>query len=172
MKKLIIVTGPMGVGKTVVGTALADTMGRTAFIDGDWCLDIHPFIGNKETKDMAMSNIVFMIKNYCRCSESDSIVLSWVMSENTIQKIISNVNDIELMTYIVTLVCSKESLVARWSKDMTVKWRTNELLASSIKSIENYEKRRDTILIDTSDIGVKLVVDEIKVKLASKDYLY
>jgi Shikimate kinase len=51
MKKLVIINGPMGVGKSTVGKIFCDKLGRAAFIDGDWCLDIHPFVGNKETKN-------------------------------------------------------------------------------------------------------------------------
>ncbi len=51
--KVIILNGPMGVGKTAVGKYIADHTPGTAFIDGDWCLDIHPFVGNRETKTMA-----------------------------------------------------------------------------------------------------------------------
>ena len=47
--KIIVLNGPMGVGKTTIGKYIADTNIGTAFIDGDWCMDIHPFIGNHET---------------------------------------------------------------------------------------------------------------------------
>ncbi len=47
--KVIILNGPMGVGKTTVGKHIADHNPGTAFIDGDWCMDIHPFVGNRET---------------------------------------------------------------------------------------------------------------------------
>ena len=40
--KVIIINGPMGVGKTTVGKYIAKKYAGTAFIDGDWCLDIHP----------------------------------------------------------------------------------------------------------------------------------
>ena len=40
--KVIILNGPMGVGKTTVGKYIADHYPGTAFIDGDWCLDLHP----------------------------------------------------------------------------------------------------------------------------------
>lgn len=62
VKKIIIVNGPMGVGKTTVGKLICNKLGRAAFIDGDWCLDIHPFVGNKETKAMAIDNILYMAK--------------------------------------------------------------------------------------------------------------
>ncbi len=34
--KVIILNGPMGIGKTTVGTCIADKYPGTAFIDGDW----------------------------------------------------------------------------------------------------------------------------------------
>jgi shikimate kinase len=74
MKKFITINGFMGVGKTTVGKRVCDILGRTAFIDGDWCFDIHPFIGNRETKDMAIDNILHLSKNYYKCSECDSVV--------------------------------------------------------------------------------------------------
>ena len=37
--KVIILNGPMGVGKTAVGKYIAEATPGTAFIDGDWCLD-------------------------------------------------------------------------------------------------------------------------------------
>lgn len=42
--KVIIINGPMGVGKTTVGKYIAEKWEGTAFIDGDWCLDLHPFV--------------------------------------------------------------------------------------------------------------------------------
>lgn len=54
---VIVINGPMGIGKTTVGTYIADSNPGTAFIDGDWCMDLHPFVGNKETRDMAVNNI-------------------------------------------------------------------------------------------------------------------
>jgi len=54
--RVIIINGPMGVGKTVTGKLIADKNPGTAFIDGDWCMDIHPFVGNRETKAMAIDN--------------------------------------------------------------------------------------------------------------------
>ncbi|MCR5805369.1 MAG: hypothetical protein K6G47_14035 [Clostridia bacterium] len=46
----------MGIGKTTVGTYIADSNSGTSFIEGDWCMNLHPFIGNKETRDMVMNS--------------------------------------------------------------------------------------------------------------------
>ncbi len=45
--RVIIINGPMGVGKTTIGKYIATKYAGTAFIDGDWCLDLHPFVGNR-----------------------------------------------------------------------------------------------------------------------------
>ena len=54
---VIVINGPMGIGKTTVGSYISDSNPGTAFIDGDWCMDLHPLVGNKETRDMAVNNI-------------------------------------------------------------------------------------------------------------------
>lgn len=161
LKKFIIITGPMGVGKTTIGKLLCDRLGRTAFIDGDWCIDIHPFVGNRETKDMAIDNIIHIAKNYYKCSESDNIVLSWVMSQNTIDKIILGLSDLDLQICSITLICDKEALINRWHKDLTTEWRLDEWLESSLNSLENYSNRTNTIKIDTSKINADSVISEI-----------
>ena len=161
MKKFIIINGPMGVGKTVTGKLLCDKIGRAAFIDGDWCLDIHPFIGNKETKSMAIDNIIYMTKNYNLCSECDIIVLSWIMSENTIEKILHGLINVGIKIYCITLICDKDSLIERWKNDKIVEWRNDEQLNQSLKSIEDFTKRNIENIIDSSKMSIDNVIDKI-----------
>lgn len=156
-----MITGPMGVGKTTVGKKLSDTLGRTAFIDGDWCLDIHPFVGNKETKNMAIDNILHMVKNYYFCSECDTIVLGWVMSINTKNKIFSGLSAIDLKIFDFTLICNEKSLIERWNKDIYTEWRNDEELKNSLKSFEDYNNHKNTNLIDTSNISADITVNKI-----------
>ena len=165
MKKFIIINGPMGVGKTVTGKLLCDKIGRTAFIDDDWCLDIHPFIGNKETKSMAIDNIIHMTKNYNICSECDTIVLSWIMSENSIEKIFYGLKDIELKRNCITLICDKETLIERWKNDKIVEWRNDEWLNESIKSIEDFKRRINKDLVDNSKMSIDDVINKIIEKI-------
>ena len=73
--RAIIINGPMGVGKTTIGKYIAEKYEGTAFIDGDWCLDIHPFVGNRETKTMAIDNILHMVDNYRKGSICKMIIL-------------------------------------------------------------------------------------------------
>ena len=162
MKTFIFITGPMGVGKTAVGTALCDALGRAAFIDGDWCLDIHPFVGNRETKAMAVENILHMARNYRDCSECDTVVLSWVMSENTVREISAGASALGLRVCSVTLTCGEEALTERWKQDEITPWRTDEELAASLRSLPGYSRRTGTHLIDTSELSVAAVAEKIR----------
>ena len=50
MKTLIVLNGPMGVGKTTVGKELCRRLTPSIFLDGDWCWDLHPFSVTDATK--------------------------------------------------------------------------------------------------------------------------
>lgn len=49
-KRVIFLNGPMGAGKTTVGRLIQRSLAGCAFIDGDWCMDLEPFVGNSETR--------------------------------------------------------------------------------------------------------------------------
>ena len=158
--KVIILNGPMGVGKTTVGKYIADHHPGTAFIDGDWCLDIHPFVGNQETKAMAVDNILHMIGNYQKCSVCSMVVLVWLMDEPwVIQKITQGLSALQAEVKNVTLTCSRESLIARWKEDHACEWRTDEWLNVSLKSLPGFESMENTI--DTTGRSVEQVAELI-----------
>lgn len=156
--KVIILNGPMGVGKTTVGKYIADHHPGTAFIDGDWCLDIHPFVGNQETKAMAVDNILHMIGNYQKCSVCNMVVLVWLMDEPwVIQKITQGLSAMQAEVKNVTLVCSRENLIRRWKDDHNCEWRTDEWLNVSLKSLPGFASMEN--IIDTSDLSVEQVAE-------------
>ena len=162
--KVIILNGPMGVGKTTVGKYIADHHPGTAFIDGDWCLDIHPFVGNQETKAMAVDNILHMIGNYQKCSVCSMVVLVWLKDEPwVIQKITQGLSAMQAEVKNMTLVCSRESLIRRWKDDHDCEWRTDEWLNVSLKSLPGFASMEN--IIDTSDLSVEQVAELVMLGL-------
>lgn len=158
--KAIILNGPMGVGKTTVGKYIADTNAGTAFIDGDWCLDIHPFVGNRETKAMAIDNILHMINNYRKCSFCQMIVLVWLMDDEWVrQSIVDGISSMELEIKCVTLMCDKEELIRRWKKDDKCEWRTDEWLKVSLKSLPQFINQER--VINTTDLSISEIAEMI-----------
>ena len=158
--KVIIINGPMGVGKTTVGKYIADHHPGTAFIDGDWCMDIHPFVGNPETRAMAVDNILHMIGNYQKCSVRSMVVLVWLMDDPKVkEKIMDGLSAFKAEVKDVTLVCNRENLIRRWENDLKCEWRTDEWLNVSVKSLPGFAAMDH--VIDTSDMPVDRIANLI-----------
>ena len=99
-------------------------------------MDLHPFIGNHETKAMAIDNILHMIRNYLSCSVCKMIVLVWLMDEPwVIRSITEGIAAMQAEAQVVTLICNKKNLISRWKNDLTCEWRTDEWLHVSLKSL-------------------------------------
>ena len=155
---VIILNGPMGVGKSSVGKCIAGRNPGTAFIDGDWCMDLHPFVGSPETKKMAVDNILHMIDNYRQCSVCRMVVLVWLMDDPwVLRSITEGLASMGLSVKTATLVCSREDLISRWKNDRACEWRTDEWLKVSLKSLPGFAAM-DNVL-DTSGLSVDRVAD-------------
>ena len=158
--KVIILNGPMGVGKTTVGKYIADHYPGTAFIDGDWCLDLHPFVGNRETKAMAVDNILHMIGNYMKCSVCKMIVLVWLMDDPwVLQAITDGLAALQAEVKSVTLVCDRENLIRRWENDHNCEWRTDEWLKVSLSSLPAFAAMGNTM--DTAGLSVDRIAGRV-----------
>lgn len=158
--RVIVINGPMGVGKTTVGRYIADSCAGTAFIDGDWCMDIHPFVGNDETKAMAVDNILHMIDNYRKCSACRQIVLVWLMDDGQVlERIRESIAGMQLDLKSVTLVCDEKHLTDRWKNDDRCEWRTDEWLRVSLHSQEYFSSLEDTLVTD--DMSVQQIAEAI-----------
>ena len=158
--KVIVLNGPMGVGKTTVGKYIADRNPGTAFIDGDWCMDLHPFVGNPETRAMAADNILHMIGNYLKCSACSMVVLVWLMDDPcVIRTIMEGLSALQADVISVTLVCGRETLLERWQNDHSCPWRTDEWLEVSLKSLPGFAAMNNAI--DTSGLSVSRIADLI-----------
>ena len=158
--KVIILNGPMGVGKTTVGKLIAEKCPGTAFIDGDWCMDLHPFVGSRETKAMAVDNILHMIGNYMKCSACKMIVLVWLMDDPwVLQAITDGLASLQAEVKSVTLVCDRENLIRRWENDHNCEWRTDEWLKVSLASLPAFAAMENTI--DTVGLSVDRIAGRI-----------
>ena len=158
--KVIILNGPMGVGKTTVGKYIAEQNPGTAFIDGDWCMDLHPFVGSRETRAMAVDNILHMIRNYQSCSACSMVVLVWLMDDpQVIRSIREGLSVLQAEVKYMTLVCDRENLIRRWKHDRDCEWRTEEWLNVSLKSLPGFASMENTI--DTSGLPVDRIAEMV-----------
>ena len=158
--KAIILNGPMGVGKTTVGKYIADRYPGTAFIDGDWCMDLHPFVGSRETRAMAADNILHMAANYRKCFACRMVVVVWLMDDpQVVRAITDGLSGLQMDVKSVTLVCDREQLIRRWKNDHDCEWRTDEWLEVSLKSLPGFAAMENTI--DTGRLSVEQIAEQI-----------
>ena len=161
MKHLILVGGPMGVGKTTVCQLLKKRLSRCAFLDGDWCWDMHPFIVTDETRAMVMDNITHLLAGFLACSELENVIFCWVMHEQAILDSLLAQLPLEGCTVTsVSLVAPPDALRARLQKDVDAGLRTPDVIARSLAYLPKYEGL-DTIKLDTGAIDAQQAAREI-----------
>jgi broad-specificity NMP kinase len=152
-KKLYIIGGTMGAGKTTVCQRLKLRLPDSVFLDGDWCWDMHPFKVTEETKLMVVSNICFLLNSFLHCSEYKNIIFCWVMHQQAIiDDILSRLDTSGCEVRTISLVLSEETLRKRMQADIDRGLREPDVIERSLSRLPLYEEL-NTIKIDVSDIS-------------------
>lgn len=162
MKKVYLIGGTMGAGKTATCQLLKKELDRSVFLDGDWCWDMHPFQVNEETKTMVLDNICHMLNNFIHCQSFDHIIFCWVMHEQAIiDEIIQHLDIKDCQVYPISLVLDEESLRKRLQKDVDNHIREQSVIERSVQRIPLYQ-RLHTVKIDVSHCTIQETVKKIK----------
>ena len=121
MKHLILIHGPMGVGKTTVCRQLAMLLQPNVFLDGDWCWQMQPFVPNEENKQMALRHMIYLLNSFLDNRNFSYVLFSWVIPDEKIfQKILKfyyiatkrqayNIGDIFLSSIFLPLIFKASS---------------------------------------------------------------
>jgi len=164
-KRLVLINGTMGVGKTAVSMELLKLLPPCAFLDGDWCWNMNPFVVTEETKRMVMGNIVHLLKSFLACSETETVIFCWVMHEKSIlDELLSRLHLNGVDVYIFTLMASERALTERIKKDVDRSVRSMDVLERSLQRLPLYEAM-DFIKIDVSDITPRHAAERIASEL-------
>ncbi|MBU3127864.1 AAA family ATPase [Clostridium tagluense] len=167
MKKLIIINGTMGVGKSTVCNILLGTLKPSVYLDGDWCWNMNPFVVSEENKKMVINNITHLLKAYLDNSGYEYIIFCWVIHEEYIfRQLLESVKGCDFELYKISLVCSEIALKSRLEIDVQNGIRKADVIDRSLQRLDLYNNM-DTIKIDVSDIDPKQTAIEI-IKLIGK----
>ena len=157
MKKLIIINGAPGVGKTSVCKELYKSIDKSVWLDGDWCWMMNPFIATEENMKMVEDNINFLLRNFLNNSSYEYVIFNWVIgSESTFNNILERLKDLEFKLYKISLLCSAEALKQRMIKDR----REETKIQYSINKLKSYEKMA-TYKINTTSMNIGDIINEI-----------
>ena len=157
MKKLVIINGVPGIGKTTVCRELYKSISNSVWLDGDWCWMMNPFVVNEENKRMVEQNITFILRNYLNNSSYKYVVFNWVIGNEKIFKtILEELKDLEFQLYKISLISSPKILAERMLGD----GRKEEQIENSMNNLSFYEDM-DTLKIDTTNMSVRDAVNKI-----------
>lgn len=149
MKRLLLIGGPMGVGKSVVCAELMSRLQPGVYLDGDWCWNMYPFSVTQETAAMVMDNVCAVLGRFLACPELDNVVFGWVMHRQEIIDAICARLPLEgVQVYRMSLVASQQVLRDRLVRDIARGKRRGEVISRSLSYLPCYEKL-DTWKLDT-----------------------
>ena len=155
MKTLLIVNGPMGVGKSATCRHLLELLQPAAYLDGDWCWNVHPFAVSKESRRRGMDNIAHLLAGYLDGAAVDAVIFGWVMHRQTIfDELLGGLGDRQFRLQRVTLVCSPEVLRARLMADVEAGLRDTDIIARSL------ERLAQCAALDTPKLDVGTISPE------------
>ena len=161
MKKLIIINGTMGVGKTATSKELYSKLENSVWLDGDWCWMMNPFIANDENKAMVIDNITHLLRNFLINSSFEYVIFNWVIHlEEIFDMFLSKLDRLQFEVIKITLICSEESFRKRVLADIENNLREQAALDAGLERIPLYQNM-NTIKIDTSNISIDETVDKI-----------
>lgn len=165
MKKLILISGTMGVGKSTITQELAKRTENSAYLDGDWCWMINPFVVNAENKSMVINNIHYLLNSFIHNSMIETIFFCWVMDEQEIVDLLLdgiNQDRIELQHF--SLIATPEHLKANIQQDINAGIRTYCDIEKSISRIQKYELIQSQ-KIDVSNKSISEIIFNILKKI-------
>ncbi len=140
MKRLYMIGGTMGVGKTTVCQELKRLLPNSVFLDGDWCWDADPFQVTEETMAMVNDNICYLLNSFLRCSAYENVIFCWVMHRQEIlDGILARLDTSGCRVVAVSLTASAETLRQRLSADVAAGLRQEDIIARSTERIPLYD---------------------------------
>jgi adenylate kinase family enzyme len=157
IKKLIIINGTMGVGKSSVCKELINKINNSVWLDGDWCWMMNPRNVTDENITMVKKNITFILRNYLSNTGLLYIFFSWVIHrEEIIKDILDQLKDIKYELFKISILCSEAELKRR----MMLENRNDDNIKDSLSRLPYYYKM-NTIKVDTTEKDIIETVSEI-----------
>lgn len=170
MKRLILINGTMGVGKSTVAHQLQRMLPACALLDGDWCWNVLPFSVSDESKRRVIDNIVTVLNGYLSCDMIENVIFCWVLPrEEIVQRILARLLLSVARLFRFTLTASPECLRARLYKDIAAGLRQEDVVARSLAYLPLYEAGDESCLIATDHRAAEQIACDIAQQLLRED---
>jgi len=157
VKKIVMIAGPAGVGKTTVCQKLFKAINGCAWLDGDWCWMVNPYPGKTdEQKAYSLESFGRIIDGYFNDENTNIVFFSWLIQYDFMFELVTE--KISYKTYEIVkiaLVCDEKAYVQRL--------KDGNRSENKINNLDDMEKYRslNANVIDTTDLSVCDTVDKI-----------
>lgn len=162
MKKLIVILGSNGVGKSTTAKVFLQKYTKCAYVDADWCRAINPFILTSWTKKAVIENIYCIFKNYLLCEDIDKIIFPYAFHgerkeifDTAICKL--KEDGIEFELFYIVLKCSMQENRKRCERDK----REVERIERGIKNTFHFYDNFQCPSIVTTELSPEEVAEQI-----------
>ena len=153
MKRLIIVNGTMGAGKSTLCEGLLKALPAAVYLDGDWCWRMDPFIVDEENKAMVVDHIVHLLRGFLTNSHFKNVIFCWVIHQPAIfDSILEPLADISFKLERLTLMLSPQQLRAHFARDAAAGLRRLEDAQASVDRLALYQDM-DTVKLWTDGLS-------------------
>lgn len=162
MKKLVLIIGPNGVGKTTTAQALLKRCPHCAYVDSDCCRAIHPFSLTEATKKTVTDNIFSLLKNYLLCREIETVLFTYGFHgerKEIFDEVLRRLKEEGIVFTLcpVVLKCSLEENRKRMAHDGRDKVRIERGIVNTFHFYDNYA----CPVIDSTELSPEQTADEI-----------
>ena len=162
MKKLILILGANGVGKSTTAEILLQKLSKCAYIDADWCRAINPFPFTDTTRIAVSNNIYSLFKNYLLCEDIEFIIFPYGFHgerKQLFEQILSRLGQEGIVFKLcpIILKCSKEENIKRAVKD----GRDSERIERGIRNTFAFYEKYTYPSIDTTHLEPNEVAEKI-----------
>ena len=150
MKKLLMVAGPAGVGKTTVCQRIFKEINGCAWLDGDWCWMVNPYPGKTdEQKTYSLESFGRILDGYFNDINTRIVLFSWMIQWDYMFDLVTSMiayKDFELIK--IVLVCEANVFTER-----LINGNRSE---DKIYNLDDMEKYRslNAHIIDTTSLSV------------------
>lgn len=168
MKKVVVLIGPNGVGKSTTAEIFMQKHTKCAYIDSDACRAINPFSLTPATKKAVIENIYCLFRNYLLCIDIEMIVFPYgfhgerkEIFDTVMKRLMDDGITFEIIT--IVLKCSLDENIRRAAAG----GRDRERIERGIKNTFNFYDEFNEPGIDTTDLSPEEVVSQIQTIMQS-----
>ena len=153
MKHLLLIGGPMGVGKSAVCRELLELLEPGVYLDGDWCWKMRPFLVTAETRSMVLDNITAMLTRFLQCPELQYVIFGWVMHQQEILDTICArvpLDGVDVLR--ISLTAKPATLRRRLEADVAAGLRKEDVIGRSLAYLPLY-RELETVKVATDHLS-------------------